>query len=87
MDRSRLTGLPAAQNGRQDHDPFVRAERDDLLEDLPGGLARDLVAAIGAMRDADEDRVHVFVLCAACAAKTEVLGTAELVRDREFYVI
>ena len=33
------------------------------------------------------DRVHVFELCAACAGRTKVLGGAETVVDREFYII
>lgn len=33
------------------------------------------------------DRLHIFELCAACAGKTRVLGTAEKVEDREFYII
>ena len=35
----------------------------------------------------DLDRLHIFEMCAACARKTKVLGAAETVVDREFYVI
>ena len=43
----------AAHDGRQDHDALAFRQREDLLQDLLGALARDFDAASGAMRNAD----------------------------------
>lgn len=36
---------------------------------------------------AETDRLHVFESCAACQGKTRTLGQAEVIADREFYII
>src|SRR5262249_32943738 len=45
--------LAPADHGREDHNPLILFELVDLLEDLFGGLARDLVAAVGAIGRSD----------------------------------
>ena len=45
--------LAAAHDRRQHHDAIVRLQREHVLQDLLGGLARDLVAADRAVRHAD----------------------------------
>ena len=65
----------------------ARVQESVFVADLDEELAGRMRERLGKLIDAEQDRVHVFVLCAACVAKTEVLGTAELVKDREFYVI
>src|ERR1035441_6803990 len=45
------------------------------------------VGAAGGPGGSDWDRVHVFEVCEVCSKKTRVLGTAEVVEEREFYVI
>ena len=37
--------------------------------------------------DVDQDRVHIFRLCVASAGSTEVIGIAEVVEDRAWYVV
>ena len=52
----------AAHDGRQDHDALALRERQDLLQDLLGALARDFDAAGGAVRDADGGVEHAQVV-------------------------
>ncbi|MDZ7391313.1 MAG: CRISPR-associated endonuclease Cas2 [candidate division KSB1 bacterium] len=35
----------------------------------------------------DKDSVRIYGLCAQCAARVEILGTGELTRDREVYIV
>ena len=37
--------------------------------------------------DADWDRLHVFEMCAGCAKRVWTVGSAELEREAEWYVI
>ena len=52
----------AANDGREDHDALALRQRQDLLQDLLGALARDFDAAGGAMRDADGGVEHAQVV-------------------------
>ncbi len=45
--------LASAHDGRVDGDALALAESENALDDLFGGLARDLASAIGTVRDAD----------------------------------
>jgi len=58
---------------------FVAHLDDDLAERMKERLTRIV--------DGDWDRVHVFEMCAGCAKQVWVLGTAEVVREREWYVL
>lgn len=58
---------------------FVAHLDDDLAERMKERLTRIV--------DADWDRVHVFEMCAGCAKRVWVLGTAEVVREREWYIL
>jgi CRISPR/Cas system-associated endoribonuclease Cas2 len=46
-----------------------------------------MAARVKKLVDEQFDRVHIFEMCAACSGRTKVMGTAELVKDRDFYVI
>ncbi len=48
-----IFAFSAANDGREDHDALAFRQRQDLLQDLFGALARDFDAASGAMRNAD----------------------------------
>ena len=37
--------------------------------------------------DPDWDRLHVFEMCAGCARRVWMVGSAELAREAEWYVI
>jgi hypothetical protein len=45
--------FPATHDGRKNHDALAFRQREDLLQDLLGALARDFDATSGAMRNAD----------------------------------
>jgi CRISPR-associated protein Cas2 len=64
-----------------------RVQESVFVANLDGELAARMVARVEKLADVHFDRVHIFELCAACSAKTRVLGTAEIVEDRDFYII
>ena len=64
-----------------------RIEESVFVANLDEDLARRMMERLRRLVETDQDRVHVFQLCAECAHKTQALGTAELVEDREFYII
>lgn len=64
-----------------------RAQESVFVANLDGELAAKMVARLRRLVDEQADRVHVFELCAGCSGKTQVLGTAEVVEDRQFYII
>ena len=65
----------------------ARVQESVFVANLDETLAERMTARIKKAIETDQDRVHVFALCAACAVKTQVFGAAEIVRDKEFYVI
>jgi CRISPR-associated protein Cas2 len=65
----------------------TRVQESVFVANLDDELAGRMVECLRKLVDEDQDRVHVFGLCAACSSKTLVLGSAELVQDRQFYVI
>ncbi len=65
----------------------ARIEESVFLAHLDEALAAKMRMRMEKLIDREHDRMHIFALCAACAGKTIVLGTAELVEDREFYII
>jgi len=64
-----------------------RVQESVFMANLDGELAARMLAQVGRVIDENLDRVHIFELCGACSAKTKILGTGEVVRDRAFYVI
>ena len=64
-----------------------RAQESVFVSNLDSELAVRMVERVSKLADVHFDRVHIFELCAACSAKTRVVGTAEIVEDRDFYII
>ncbi len=64
-----------------------RAQESVFVANLDNELAGGMVERVTKLADVRFDRVHIFELCAACSAKTRVVGTAEVVEDRDFYII
>jgi len=64
-----------------------RAQESVFIANLDEELARKMEARVAKLVDEQLDRVHIFVLCGTCSAKTRVMGTAEVVEDRAFYVL
>ncbi len=64
-----------------------RAQESVFIAHLDDQLYQRMMKRIEAVIRADQDRVHVFALCAACGARTKVFGTAEIVQDKEFYIL
>ena len=65
----------------------VRVQESVFIANLDEELTARMIERLKRLVDEDQDRVHIFVLCAACSPKTQVLGSAQLVEDRKFYVI
>jgi CRISPR-associated protein Cas2 len=65
----------------------TRVQESVFVANLDDELAGRMAARVRKLVDEHFDRVHIFALCAACSGKTRVMGTAEVVKDREFYVI
>ncbi len=64
-----------------------RVQESVFVANLDDELASRMVERLVKTMEPSEDRVHVFSLCQACSHKTQILGTAELVEDRPYYVI
>ena len=64
-----------------------RIQESVFLAHLDDALAARLRERIRKEVDPDFDRVHLFSLCEQCAGKVEALGTAEVPKDQDFYVI
>ena len=54
-----------------------------LDDELAGRMRERLTRVV----DSDWDRVHVFEVCGECGKRVWTLGTAEVVRDPEWYVV
>jgi CRISPR-associated protein Cas2 len=65
----------------------TRVQESVFVANLDRELAGRMAARVAKLVDRNFDRVHIFEMCAACSAKTQVMGTAEVVKDRDFYVI
>jgi CRISPR-associated protein Cas2 len=64
-----------------------RAQESVFMANLDDELAAKMVARVAKVVDEQFERVHIFALCQACSGKTRVMGTAEVVEDRAFYVL
>ncbi len=77
--RDRLSKALLDYGKRIQHSVFLAHLDEELLE-------RMMVRVRGLIEES-EDRVHVFPLCGTCEGKVMALGTAELPKDAEFYII
>ena len=64
-----------------------RIEESVFLASVDEELAAEMRQRIQTIIELSEDCVHVFALCGACDARTEVYGRAELPEDKSFYVV
>jgi CRISPR-associated protein Cas2 len=64
-----------------------RIQESVFVANLDQELAGRMMERLAKLMESEQDRLHVFELCGACSGRTKALGRAELVEDREFYVI
>ncbi|MCL5744117.1 MAG: CRISPR-associated endonuclease Cas2 [Acidobacteria bacterium] len=64
-----------------------RAQESVFLAHLDEELASKMVERVRRCIEEHQDRVHIFALCDACVPKIQVLGTAELAAERDFYIL
>jgi CRISPR-associated protein Cas2 len=65
----------------------ARIQESVFVANLDETLAARMESDLRSRVDLDADRVHIFVLCAACRDRTVTFGAAEVVEDRPYYVI
>jgi CRISPR-associated protein Cas2 len=65
----------------------ARAQESVFIANLEEEHAARMEERLAALVHPNLDRLHIFELCAACAARTRVFGAGEVIADREFYVI
>ncbi|MCC6585126.1 MAG: CRISPR-associated endonuclease Cas2 [Bryobacterales bacterium] len=65
----------------------TRVQESVFVANLDNSLYARMVARIQKLLQPEVDRVHIFTLCGECIKRTRVLGTAEIVEDKEFYVV
>lgn len=64
-----------------------RVQESVFVANLDEQLAAKLEARLAKLVDEHFDRVHIFALCAACGTRTKVMGSAEILEDRPFYIL
>jgi CRISPR-associated protein Cas2 len=64
-----------------------RVQESVFIANLDDELSGRMWERLTRLVQAETDRLHVFEMCAACCGKTRALGQAELIADREFYII
>ena len=65
----------------------TRVQESVFVANLEEDLAARMGDRLKRLVDATFDRVHVFELCQACCRKTLILGVAEVVEHKEFYIL
>jgi len=65
----------------------VRIQESVFTANLDQELAAAMLERLAKLIDGYWDRIHVFQLCQGCSPRTLVMGTAEIVKDGEFYII
>lgn len=65
----------------------TRLQESVFVANLEEAHAGRMEERLGRLVHPALDRLHIFELCASCGHRTKVLGAAETVVDREFYVI
>jgi CRISPR-associated protein Cas2 len=64
-----------------------RVQESVFMANLDEELAAHMLERISKTMDGHWDRVHVFPLCQSCSPKIVVMGTAETIRDQDYYII
>lgn len=64
-----------------------RVEESVFVANLDSELAAKMLDRIRRLVEERSDRVHVFEMCASCAARTVAIGEAEIVKDQRYYII
>ena len=64
-----------------------RIQESVFVANLDEELAGRMRERLEKLLDQEQDRIHVFELCADCSRRTKALGTGEVVEDRAFYVV
>ena len=64
-----------------------RIQESVFVANLDDQLAARMCERLQKVVKESEDKVHIFLLCAACEGKTWVYGQGEVPQDREFYII
>ena len=65
----------------------ARAQESVFIANLEEEDAARMKQRLERLVHANLDKMHVFELCAACCQRTRVLGAAQTVVDREFYIV
>lgn len=82
-----------ADEGRRDRvatalqDFGRRIQESVFLASLDSELADRMRSRIVRLLEQTEDVLHVFAICDACVARTEVYGRAEIPKDQSFYIL
>jgi CRISPR-associated protein Cas2 len=64
-----------------------RAQESVFVANLDEELSARMWERLTRLVEKETDRLHVFPMCSMCTGKTRILGQAEVVEDREFYII
>jgi len=64
-----------------------RVQESVFVAHLDEELAARMKDRVEKLVDPDWDRLHVFEMCAGCARRVWMVGSAELAREAEWYVI
>lgn len=64
-----------------------RVQESVFVANLDAELAARMEERLRRLADENFDKVHVFALCEACAARTKVMGTGEVARDPAYYLV
>lgn len=65
----------------------ARIQESVFVANLDEELKETMLSRVRNTIEASEDRVHVFLLCSACANRTITIGQAEIVKDQDFYIV
>ncbi len=65
----------------------ARVQESVFTANLDDQLAAHMLERVNKTIEGRWDRVHVFQMCQSCSPRTIVLGTAETIKDEDFYVI
>ena len=64
-----------------------RVQESVFVANLDEELSTRMWERLTRLVEKETDRLHVFAMCSMCSGKTRILGQAEVVEDREFYII
>lgn len=78
LRRDRVADLLKNYGRRVEYSVFFADLEDDLAAEMKQKLQKLL---------RPEDRAHIFALCGSCARRIVTLGTADVPKDEEFYIV